>query len=84
MSYSSTVSLAQGATVYDALVATGVSFNANSTAYGKYVSSIGGLVEKATSSTAGWVYYVNGSEPSTSCSSYTLKDGDSVSWDYTS
>ncbi len=83
VSYDSTVSLAQGATVYDALVATGVSFNANTTAYGKYVSSIGGLVEKEVSSTSGWVYSVNGAEPSASCSSYVLHDGDRVSWDYT-
>ncbi len=81
-SSSATVALEQGATVYDALKATGVSINATDTQYGIYVSSIGGLAEKEHGSSSGWMYSVNGVTPMTSCGNYTLKNGDSVVWYY--
>lgn len=72
----------QGATVYDALCACGLSVNAAQTQFGIYVSAIGGLSEKEHGSTSGWMYSVNGSVPMTSCSNYVLADGDVVSWYY--
>lgn len=81
-SSSAAVALEQGATVYDALKATGVSINATDTQYGIYVSSIGGLAEKEHGSSSGWMYSVNGVTPMTSCGNYTLKNGDSVVWYY--
>ncbi len=81
-SSSATVSLAQGATVYDALKATGVSMNASNTQYGIYVSSIGGLAEKEHGATSGWMYSVNGVTPMTACSNYKLSNGDKVVWYY--
>lgn len=77
------VTLDQGASVYDALCATGISVDARSTQYGMYVSAIGGLAEKQHGSGSGWIYTVNGSSPSQSCDSYVLSDGDAVSWAYT-
>lgn len=77
------VTLNQGASVYDALCATGVSVDARSTQYGMYVSAIGGLAEKQHGSGSGWVYTVNGSSPFQSCDGYILSDGDAVSWAYT-
>ena len=78
---SATVSLGTGSTAYDALVATGVDVSAKGTAYGIYVSGIGGL---SAGSDTGWVYAVNGSEPNVSADSYELSDGDSVTWTFVS
>lgn len=73
---------ASGATVYDALMATGLSVNAENTPYGIYVTAIGGLAQKEFGGDSGWKYSVNGAVPMASCSSYVLEDGDSVTWYY--
>lgn len=72
----------QGATVYDALCACGLSMNASNTGYGIYVSAIGGLAEKEHGGHSGWMYSVNGAVPMTACNNYVLLNGDSVSWYY--
>lgn len=77
-----TFTFAQGATVYDALCACGLSVNAGQTSYGIYVSAIGGLAEKEHGGNSGWMYSVNGAVPMTACSNYVLSNGDSVSWYY--
>ena len=79
---SASIRLSRGATAYEALAACGVSFNAKSTSFGMYVSSIGGLAEKEHGAMSGWVYAVNGHEPNTACSNYELRDGDSLVWTY--
>ena len=77
-----TVSLDSGATAYDALVATGAGVNARSTAMGIYVAAINGYAEKDQGGESGWKYAVNGSYPGYSAGSYTLSDGDAVTWVY--
>lgn len=77
-----TLTFNQGATVYDALCACGLSMNASNTGYGIYVSAIGGLAEKEHGGHSGWMYSVNGAVPMTACSNYVLSNGDSVSWYY--
>lgn len=74
----------EGATVYDALCALGLSVNAeNSPLYqGVYVKAIGGLAEKEHGGTSGWMYSVNGVTPMTACSNYVLSNGDNVVWYY--
>lgn len=72
----------EGATVYDALCALGLSVNAHGSSYGTYVAGIGGLAEKEHGSTSGWMYSVNGVTPNTACSNYVLSNGDSVVWYY--
>ena len=72
----------EGATVYDALCALGLSVNAHGSSYGTYVAAIGGLAEKQYGGTSGWMYSVNGSTPMTACSNYVLHNGDSVVWYY--
>lgn len=79
---STTVSVKQGATVYDALKATGVSINARSTAYGVYVAGISGITEQTSGQQAGWVYAVNGVQPNVACSAYRVHDGDTIVWTY--
>lgn len=77
-SYGSTVVLPQGATVYDALCATGASISGSS----YYVSAINGLAEKQCGNGSGWTYAVNGSFPGKACGRYTLSGGENISWIY--
>lgn len=72
----------EGATVYDALCALGLSVNAHGSSYGTYVSAIGGLAEKQYGGTSGWMYSVNGTTPMTACNNYVLSNGDNVVWYY--
>lgn len=72
----------EGATVYDALCALGLSVNAHGSSYGTYVSAIGGSAEKQHGGTSGWMYSVNGTTPMTACSNYVLSNGDNVVWYY--
>ncbi len=76
------VSLDPGATAYDALVATGASVNARSTAMGVYVVAINGYAEKDQGGESGWKYAVNGSYPGYSAGACELSDGDAVTWVY--
>ncbi len=75
-----TIKLDAGATVYDALLASGATVGSSSGFLGTYVSSINGLVEKEAGGSSGWKYFVNGVAPSMSCDKYVLSDGDSVEW----
>lgn len=77
VSYSAVMTLDKGATVYDALAASGISHSGDS-----YITAIGGLSEKQFGGQSGWKYYVNGSAPNKSCVDYTLQDGDRVQWSY--
>ena len=72
----------EGATVYDALCALGLSVDAHGSSYGTYVAAIGGLAEKEHGGTSGWMYSVNGVTPNTACSNYVLSNGDRVVWYY--
>ncbi|MEA5004412.1 MAG: DUF4430 domain-containing protein [Christensenella sp.] len=72
------VTLDPGATVYDALKATGITFSGKS-----YISSINSLSEGDCGSQSGWMYSVNGDYPGIGCNKYTLSDGDSIKWRYT-
>ena len=85
---SATVSLPEGSTVYDALVATGVDVNARMTTFGMYVAGINGLSEKATINGtyypgSGWLYYVDGAWANRSSAVYQLADGMSIYWRFT-
>ena len=82
VSSSGTFTFNEGATVYDALCALGLSVNARGSSFGTYVAAIGGLAEKEHGGTSGWMYSVNGATPDKACSSYVLSNGDSVVWYY--
>lgn len=82
VSSSGTFAFNEGATVYDALCALGLSVNAHGSSYGTYVAAIGGLAEKEHGGTSGWMYSVNGVTPNTACSNYVLSNGDRVVWYY--
>lgn len=82
VSSSGTFTFNEGATVYDALCALGLSVNAHGSSFGTYVAAIGGLAEKEHCGTSGWMYSVNGATPDKACSNYVLSNGDSVVWYY--
>lgn len=77
VSFTASMTMDAGATVYDALAASGLSYSGKS-----YISEIEGLGEKMFGAQSGWKYYVNGSAPGKSCVNYVLKDGDNVQWTY--
>ena len=77
--FSGVVSVKEGANVLDALKATGLKVASS----GSYVSSINGLGEKQCGSGSGWLYFVNGVSPSSSCNKIIIHEGDSIRWAYT-
>lgn len=79
VSSGTTATFAKGASVYDVLMACGLSVNAEDSPTGIYVKGIAGLVAKDKS---GWMYSVNGIVVMMSCNACILEDGDVVSWFY--
>lgn len=85
VSGSGTFTFKEGATPYDALCALRSDVTSSSTAMGIYVEGIGGLFENDSRypGVSGWKYMVNGRVVMQSAGSYTLSDGDHVTWYYT-
>lgn len=85
VSGSGTFTFKEGATPYDALCALRSDVTSSSTAMGIYVEGIGGLFENDSRypGVSGWKYMVNGKVVMQSAGSYTLSDGDHVTWYYT-
>ena len=82
--------LRPGDTVFDLLQRT-VRYNhiqmefqgADKNAFGSvYIQGINYIYEFSCGPQSGWVFYVNGEFPDRGCSTYELKDGDKVSWQY--
>ena len=84
-----TVTFTEGESVFDVLQRVccdnGIQMDASwSGKYGSaYVEGIANIYEKDVGSTSGWMYKVNGCFPNYGCSSYTLSQGDVISWVYT-
>lgn len=72
------VTLLEGDTAYEALVATGAVIEGSPS----YVTSINGLAEKAAGPTYGWMYEVNGEAPTVAADEYKLQPDDDVRWYY--
>lgn len=72
------VSVQGGDTAYSILVRSGASVSGSSS----YVKGINGLYEFDKGPGSGWVYSVNGYSPSVGAGSYSVKAGDSISWNY--
>lgn len=60
----------------------GFPFVLDNTAYGLYVSSVGGELPDSNPPYPGWSYRVNGKMPSVGADKYGLKSGDDVLWYY--
>lgn len=82
------VAFTEGETVFDILQracgATGVPLEYSySGAFGSYyIEGINNLYEFDCGNTSGWTYAVNGWSPNYGCSSYKVKPGDSITWNY--
>lgn len=76
-----------GDTVYDILceAARRYDIQMESSGSGKmaYISGINYIYEFDFGELSGWMYFVNGSEPSVGCGGYNLSDGDVIEWHYT-
>lgn len=79
--------IAEGDTVFDVLTEAaqtyGIQMEYNGTADMAYICGIGYLYEFDYGALSGWVYHVNGEEPSVGCGEYVLRDGDAIAWLYT-
>ena len=74
------VAFEPGDTAYDALVKTGVDFEMRGR---NYISSIGGIAEKACGPNSGWLYLVDGVQPTKNATDCELEGGQTVLWAYT-
>ena len=81
------VAMNDGETVIDILKrdmsSHGMALSYKGTGSAVYVKGINGLFEFDKGSQSGWIYQVNGTFPSYSCGSYTVKSGDVINWMYT-
>lgn len=83
MLYDSVVSTKPGATVYSALIDTGLTLKVNDSSGGVYVDGIEDVVASQTSPNAGWLFTVNGEAPDTDASKVQIANGDVVAWTFT-
>ncbi len=86
-SATATVTVPATATAYDAFIkamtGNNIAYGETETAYGKYISSINSLAEKAGGHDgAGWLFSINDSFSNRGASSTSLKAGDRLEWHY--
>ena len=83
MLYDGVVSTKPGATVYTALIDTGLKLKVDNSSGGVYVDGIDDVVASKTSPNAGWLFTVNGEAPNTDASKVQIANGDVVVWTFT-
>lgn len=76
------ITLKEEASVYDALIESGLELDVSSMSGSVYIDGIGGVVASKVSPTSGWLYEVNGNSPSVGADSYVLQDGDKIVWTF--
>ncbi|WP_304427213.1 DUF4430 domain-containing protein [uncultured Adlercreutzia sp.] len=76
------VTVPDGATVLDALEATGWEVQSEDSEYGVFVTSINGIANGSEGEASGWVYTVNNEQVMEGCDAKTLAAGDSVQWSF--
>jgi hypothetical protein len=73
-----------GTSVLDAtqvyLVSNDIPYTLDNT--GNYFTSINGLTEKEFTGTTGWIYKINGTEPTKGAKDVVLVNGDKISWEF--
>ena len=82
--FSASVSVAEGATILDALEDAARQANAAVVTEGSpaYVTTIGGLAAGAHGDMSGWTYTVDGEMIMESCDVQTVQEGDEILWAY--
>lgn len=73
-----------GDATLNALRSKGIAVETTGSGYSLYISAISGIREKEHGKNSGWIYFVNGSSPQVGCGSYKLKQGDKITWKYSS
>lgn len=77
----------EGDTVFDLLIAARDDYEIQMEYHGAgttaYIEGIGNLYEYDGGRWSGWMFRVNGEYPEVGCGQLTLKDGDTVEWNYT-
>lgn len=76
------VEISSSDNAYTVLRKSGATVNARKSQYGIYVVGINGLNEFDKGDESGWMYSVNGKEPSSSADSTKVGNGDKVRWYY--
>lgn len=76
------VTVLEGATVLQALEATGWDVQVEDSDYGKFVTSINGVANGSEGEASGWVYTVNDETVMEACDARQLAAGDSVQWSF--
>lgn len=79
---SAEVEVPEGASAYDALVATGADVNASESEYGMYVAGINGLAGGDFGEMSGWMLEVNDEMAEVAGSELEVQPGDVVTWLY--
>ena len=82
VTYDDTVELDEGATVLDAIKATGLELDIQDSDYGSFVNGIGGLASFDFGDSSGWGYDLNGETVMDSADVATVSDGDVLTWTY--
>lgn len=82
VTYDGTVELDEGATVLDAIKATGLELDIQDSDYGSFVNGIGGLASFDFGDSSGWGYDLNGETVMDSADVATVSDGDVLTWTY--
>ena len=78
-----TIIVASNSTVFDVLKKVAAINNISIEASQGYIKSINQLEQLDAGRGSGWLYWVNNVSPSVVCSSYLIKNGDNIKWQYT-
>lgn len=76
------IELIEGDTPIDMLDHAGLSYELQENSYGSYVYGIDGIAQGEHGNMSGWLYYVNNEFAEESADKYQVKDGDVISWIY--
>lgn len=80
---SETLRLQEGATAFDALLATKLPVSSSGYGASTFVTAILSLGNGAAGAASGWMYIVNGEVPDVSADAYLVAAGDVIVWRYT-
>lgn len=74
--------IAEGDTVYDVLMKTGLAVSGEDTGNGTAIEAIGGVANGDKGKTSGWMYTVNDEAPMDYCDKLEVSDGDVIVWEF--
>lgn len=75
-----TITIEEGATVFDVLQASNHKLDVQDSAYGKYVAGIDGVAAGDVTDSSGWMVALNGEDLMVSADEQEVKAGDKIEW----